>query len=314
MNFQASVVVPTYDRPQELDVCLRSLLRQTVLPSELIIVDDGNLPAPPLRQEFEEAGVAYQYIRKDKPGLTESRNAGVAAASGDIIFFFDDDVELYSDYLEKALAVYTADPSEKIAGVGGMVANCRPMVSVCKIRWLFNLLFLNSGFREGTILPSGFCVNYGQTPFPLQKVRAVDFLNGCACSYREWVFREMSFTNGYRSIALGEDKDFSGRLSRRYTLMITPKAKLNHFEAQPMRPEKREWGRKTVLGRYLFFKAVAKQSWRHRICFYYALTGYMIMRTGIAVISFDRQEYARVLGILEAYWMILRGRVPELNN
>ena len=52
---KTSVIIPTYNRESDLKNCIRSIIGQTVKPSELIIVDDGNLPAPPFKEECEEA-------------------------------------------------------------------------------------------------------------------------------------------------------------------------------------------------------------------------------------------------------------------
>lgn len=40
-----SICIPTKDRPEELKRCIKSILEQTVLPSEIVIIDDGNLDA-----------------------------------------------------------------------------------------------------------------------------------------------------------------------------------------------------------------------------------------------------------------------------
>jgi len=40
---QFSVIIPTYNREKDLDECLNSILKQTLFPSEIIIIDDGNL-------------------------------------------------------------------------------------------------------------------------------------------------------------------------------------------------------------------------------------------------------------------------------
>jgi len=98
---RTSVIIPTYNRPDDLEKCVESIIIQTVRPDELIIVDDGDLQKQPLQQSCEEAGIGYIYFRKDKPGLTASRNAGIKLAGGDIVFFFDDDVVLFPDYVEQ---------------------------------------------------------------------------------------------------------------------------------------------------------------------------------------------------------------------
>ena len=275
------------------------------------MVDDGNLPSPPLQHEFENAGVAYKYLKKEKPGLTESRNAGIAASSGEIIFFFDDDVDILPDYLAKILDIYEGDMDQSIAGVGGNVVNTKPMTFWRTVRWMIGVVFLNTGFCEGKILPSGFCTNFGCTPFGLKKTREVDFLCGCACSFRRQIFSEMLFTDGYHSVAIGEDKDFMGRLSRTRRLIFTPDSRLKHFEAPVMRPRKRDLGRQLLLGRYYLLRDVMSPSWLHWLCFYYASAGYLLMRMVIALIRFDRKEYEHALGVIDALGLVIRGKVLD---
>ena len=48
--FDISIIIPTYNSPEELQNCLASILEQTVLPGEIIIVDDGNLEQIPLAE------------------------------------------------------------------------------------------------------------------------------------------------------------------------------------------------------------------------------------------------------------------------
>lgn len=61
---QVSVIIPTYNRPAELTNCIQSILTQSEKPDEVIIIDDGALPAPPLQKECTERGIYYLYIKK----------------------------------------------------------------------------------------------------------------------------------------------------------------------------------------------------------------------------------------------------------
>jgi len=297
---KTSVIIPTYHRPDELRTCLESILVQTVKPDEVLVIDDGALDAPPLRKECEADGIAYVYHRKDTPGLTQSRNKGVALSSGDIVFFLDDDTVLLPDYVEKMLAVYAEDPEEEIGGVGGDLANPAPFGRLHRVRLLFDVLFMNKGLREGRVLPSGFCTEIGQSGVPARRVVDADFLPGGICSYRRKVFDDFTFTDGYRDLGLGEDKDFSFQVSRRYKLKVTPFAKLHHLEASAMRPDSRVAGRKFVIGRYLFFRDHMKRGWWSWLFFYYAVLGYLLIRTAIMVGTFRRSEVNRVAGICGA--------------
>ena len=122
MGIKTSVIIPTYNRPQDLTNCMQSILSQSVKPDEIIVVDDGDLPGFPLLNECKGAGIRCIFhkknIKKNIRGPAASRNAGVKLSFGEIIFFLDDDVKLFPDYIEKILKVYELDQKSIIGGVG----------------------------------------------------------------------------------------------------------------------------------------------------------------------------------------------------
>ncbi len=85
-----SVVVPTRNRAEYLEVALRSLRDQKDPgPHELVVVDDGSTDAT--REVANRAGV--RCLRLDPArGLNGARNAGIAATAGALVAFVDDDV------------------------------------------------------------------------------------------------------------------------------------------------------------------------------------------------------------------------------
>ncbi|MEA2060760.1 MAG: glycosyltransferase family A protein, partial [Thermodesulfobacteriota bacterium] len=148
-----SIIIPTYNRPADLNRCLVSILNQTVPPLEVMVIDDGNLADPPLMDAVLRRGIEYLYHKKEasERGLTKSRNWGVKKAKGDIILFLDDDVELLPDYIEILLKVYKNYP--EVAGAGGYNQKSKPLK---KIWLLYDIAFCLAGFKEGYFLPSGF--------------------------------------------------------------------------------------------------------------------------------------------------------------
>ena len=200
-------------------------------------------------------------------------------ASGDIIFFLDDDVVLFPVYIEELLTVYKDDKEGTIGGVGGAIANHRPLKLRDHLRRVFEIFFLISGFSEGKVLPSGFCVEFGDTGFPIKKIKEVDFIPGCTMSFRKEIFQEFSFnTESYLNYGLGEDKDFSYQVSKKYRLIVNPMVKLLHLESPKMRPDKLNEGRMFIAFTYNFFKDHVQKGWWSWIFFYYALSGYILAR------------------------------------
>ncbi len=105
VNVTVSVVVATYDRPDDLRVCLRSLLAQrSPRPIEIVVVDNHPTSGltPPVAAEFPEIVL----VNEPRVGLAYARNAGFSASAGAIVVATDDDVHIPPTWLEKLLAPF----------------------------------------------------------------------------------------------------------------------------------------------------------------------------------------------------------------
>ncbi len=299
-----SLIIPTYNRPADLAVCLESVCRQSLLPDEVIVIDDGALDSVPLSMQLEKLNITLKYFRKDSPGLTASRNKGVEMAEGKIIFFLDDDVKLLPDYIEKITAVFNTDQS--IGGVAGQIVNTKPVTGTRLVLYWLECLFMISGRSEGRVLKSGFCVNYGETPRSNLHLSRVDFLPGGVSAYRREVFDSFSFSTEYRGYGQGEDKDFSLRVGRSFKMFFTPEAKLYHYESPQMRFDQFNKGKEYVLGRYRFFKDYLGTRGTPSFFFFYALFGYFIKRMIIFAASKEKKEqWQRLKGMTAALGTII---------
>jgi GT2 family glycosyltransferase len=115
-----SVVICTRDRPDQLEVCLRHLDRQAYPRFEVVVVD--NAPSGGAVRALVKAR-RYRYIAEPRIGLSWARNAGIAAASGDIIAFLDDDEEPDGDWLAGLAGGFARD--DDIGCVTGMILPAR---------------------------------------------------------------------------------------------------------------------------------------------------------------------------------------------
>lgn len=116
LTVSVSAVICTRDRPEDIARCLASLGRCMPPPSEVIVVD--NAPRNDATARAVHAFAHVRYVREDRPGLSHARNAGIEAATGEVIAFTDDDVELPEDWIARLAAPFT-DP--EVAGVTGLV-------------------------------------------------------------------------------------------------------------------------------------------------------------------------------------------------
>lgn len=98
-----SVIIPTHKRPVLLKRAIESVLNQTVLPLEIIVVDDaGSKESEKVVNSFNSKLLRYVH-NIDGQGASSSRNFGVNFAKGEFVAFLDDDDEWLSTKLEKQI-------------------------------------------------------------------------------------------------------------------------------------------------------------------------------------------------------------------
>lgn len=226
-----SVIIPTVNRPKPLEDMLKSLLEQSVLPDEFIIVDQSisNESKQTVHALFSKLNglsrrnIILKYIHDPTiTGASQARNRGIGATENDIIFFFDDDVILEKDYIEEALRVYKQYP--EVVGVGGVITNYS-FLNKPRIR-LFNNIFFKGLFNdERKEIFSNF-IKY------TKPVIASKLSGGCS-SYKKSILLKEDFDEIFDKMfdrySFGEDIDLSMRISKNHKLMITPYAKMKHI-------------------------------------------------------------------------------------
>lgn len=100
----ATVLICSRDRPAMLLDTVRSVLAGAEVPSELLVVDQSVAPSAELAGMGEVRGCAVSYVHSDTTGLSRARNAGLRAASEDVIVLLDDDMLVEEDWLASLLA------------------------------------------------------------------------------------------------------------------------------------------------------------------------------------------------------------------
>lgn len=104
-----SVIVPIYKVEKYLPQCVESIQKQTYREIEIILVDDGSPDrCPEMCDEFAKKDSRIKVIHKENGGLSDARNYGIDAASGDYLVFIDsDDYWDSNTALEKCIKVCT---------------------------------------------------------------------------------------------------------------------------------------------------------------------------------------------------------------
>ena len=190
-----SVVLPTYGRYRYVAEVLGDLRAQTIVPTQILIAD-GNPPGerePSVYEQFRD--LPLEVLWHEEPGICSGRNACLARATGDYVWFVDDDSRFEADNLEAHLRVLTAYGAD--VSVGPAYMRGRPELS------------------------------------PEQREIACSFMDcGTTLCKRSILTRVGGFDMQFNEYLMGEDNDLGLRFLKAGGLMVNnPMAKRFHYLA-----------------------------------------------------------------------------------
>jgi GT2 family glycosyltransferase len=241
----ATVVIATLRRPDVVSTCLDAILAHDHRPLEVLVVDgDPERSAEPVAHARAAGAVPVRYL-SSPPGLTRQRNAGLDAATGDVVVFIDDDARPRPGALARLLSEY-GDPT--VVGATGRVlepASNRRLGKESRLRQLLP-------GAEGTMTRFG----YPRRLVHADVSRDVEFMAGCFMSARTALAREVRFDERLSGYGLAEDEDFGYRLSRRGRVRYVADAEVDHDNSGFGTRDRQGFGRTVVVNRaYLFQKS-----------------------------------------------------------
>jgi lipopolysaccharide/colanic/teichoic acid biosynthesis glycosyltransferase/GT2 family glycosyltransferase len=198
-----SVIVPAYNATRLLPVCLAALNRQTCLPGEIIVVDDGSTDDTAEQARCCGARVLCQ----PNQGPAAARNAGARAARGDLLLFTDADCEPDPHWIEQLAAPFR-DPA--LAGARGTYRT-RQRSRVAR--------FVQQEYEH----------KYEHMARCMARQGTVDFVDTYSAAYRRDVFLNNGGFDSAFKVPSVEDQEFSFRLARKgYNLAFVPGAAVWH--------------------------------------------------------------------------------------
>jgi O-antigen biosynthesis protein len=225
-----SVVVCTRDRPALLRSCLRRLEQQQYPRFEVVVVDNAASTdaVRTLVESLAGGPVRFRYHAEPRPGLSWARNAGIAAAAGDIVAFLDDDDEPDQHWLGRIALGFTR--SSEIGCVAGMIL---PATLDTAAEDLFERL---GGHRMGRgFTPQTFTRSGPQSPlFPLPP-----FGTGANMAFRKQVLAriggfDVALGAGTLTCACEDTLAFSLSLLAGYQIAYEPSALMWHHHRPDM--------------------------------------------------------------------------------
>lgn len=252
---RVSHVIATKGRPAALRVALESIVDASADDCEIIVVDgDPARSAEEVIAQTKRPSDAQpiRYVT-GVSGLCAQRNKALDMAEGDIVIFTDDDSRVTPGFYEALLEAYQ-DPS--VVGATGRELEPRDarIGSGANSRLRRAVLF---GGRQGTMTSFGF-----RRPIvDVDRPHLVEYMPGSFMSARRAHAAEVRFDENLERLAgygLGEDDDFSYRLSRRGPIRYVPSAVAHHDELGARTIDRRALDRLMVINRtYLYRKNFA---------------------------------------------------------
>jgi len=111
-----SIIVPVFNRPDEVDELLESLLSQEEKNFEVIIVEDGSqVPCKKVCDKYADR-LDLHYYYKENSGPGQSRNYGAERAKGDYLLILDSDVVLPKGYIRAVSEELNREPADAFGG------------------------------------------------------------------------------------------------------------------------------------------------------------------------------------------------------
>jgi len=213
-----SIIIITRNRPFLLEHCLRHVMAQQYPHKEIIVVDSStNEESERVVAQFPE--VISLRLRSQSNNMPQARNEGIAAASGDIIAFIDDDSMIRSTWL---LALLKAYQDERVGAAGGRVIR-RPE-PYCDQQ---------CGKPELIIRPSGVVISR-DIDWPSAGKQEVDHLIGCNMSFRRSALEQVGgFDPNYTLTNLREETDMCVRVKKAgWHIVYDPAIAVVHISAR----------------------------------------------------------------------------------
>jgi len=293
----SAFIIATRNRPDELLVAVQSLVRQTILPAELCIVDssDDTPTRTQIEELCEEIGLKLDYHHPAPRGLPVQRNIGVDRTSADPVFFVDDDVFLEPDCHEQILREYERWHRARDVQVGGIRATPKRPARPPRASILWRKVFgiggwwpEASGKMRGGFWVEGVSVANG--------VRKLEYMTGWFMSFRREVFDLERFDENLAGYAHKEDVDMTYRVCKRgYVLLQTPAAICEHFMTSTSRLTSHQLTRMNLHNQFYLHRKNMPQDLRHKGALWWGLLGQLLLNLFRAV---PRNEWGLVTGMI----------------
>jgi glycosyltransferase involved in cell wall biosynthesis len=301
-----SVVIPTMNRAQDLKNALESIMRQTMLPTEVIVVDqsvDGRTKQVISEMAARYTAIHFEYAYQKEKSTVKARNRGIALAKSDVVCFIDDDIVLFEDYFEQINRYFEENPA-----VGGLMGNVVVDRELKGLKWelrkfMLRLFLINNFDAKMTVSGFGYPVYEREVHVPMR----VELLSGYSMNFRRHLLENEKFDEWFSGYSYREDVDLSYRLSRKTKLMIVPQVRFYHRSSSANRLNLEALKRMEVKNSYYVFRKYKYRNFLSNFLFVYSLSGLIFIDLIEFLTSFQQSKFVKFkAGILSLIALIFK--------
>jgi glycosyltransferase involved in cell wall biosynthesis len=202
-----SIIIPVYNRPNEIDELLESLTKQDLSHDfEVLIIEDGSTIKSDIIIEKYKSQLNIKYFFKENTGAGASRNYGMQRASGNYFIILDSDVIVPTEYLSEVKQTLENHFTDAFGGPDAAHKSFTPLQKA--INYSMTSVLTTGGIRGkkqavGKFQPRSFNLGLSQKAF--------------------------SETNGFSKMKNGEDIDLTFRLWKKgFETQLIEKAFVYH--------------------------------------------------------------------------------------
>jgi glycosyltransferase involved in cell wall biosynthesis len=238
-NSKIKIVIATRNRKDDLGKTLLSVTKAAGVFREILIVDSSEDPELNCQtiNSFVEKNFRIRHIRSNSGLPLQRLNGYLLSAGAEIIHFLDDDVDLCESYFDGIESLFSSDPD--LVGVGGNQVNLTSQ----DIKLSFEA-------KMGKVQKNGTASGL----YNLKGDSKVEWLPGCAMSYRYQAMSIDDFPINFGGYALFEDLYLSIRIGSRGKLAISFLAQVNHRVSAINRQESFQLSYYDVVNRYFLVR------------------------------------------------------------
>ena len=278
-----SVIISTKDRFDKLRLCVESILHQTVLPDEVVIVD-GSTEIDlrhPIEDLFREAHSDLLKYIKSLPSLTVQNNSGIKNSIGDLITILDDDVVLDKDYILCTKDFYNNNSDLYVGALSTKIIDSDTTVykEHFSISELIGKMFLLWHTRDGKFQLSGIPTLISPDCNELKKV---DFIFGGNATYPRSILEEFQFDEHLPMGFMMSDDDLAYRISRKYQNYWTPKTFVYH-KTHYVNNDRYKKSKEFIMCHFYLKRKNHPGYLKNNAAFYWSVLGKIILETYISI-------------------------------